>query len=56
MVFVLTLWVALTVVVMEQALMDQPVIVVSIGGVCANTQGSFDCDFHGTCFGWTNLQ
>ena len=47
----LTLWVALTVVVVEQALMDLPVIAVSICGVCANTQGSFDCDFDGTCFG-----
>ena len=49
--FVPTLRVALTVIVMEQALVDKPAIAVSIGGVCVNTQGSFDCDCDGTGFG-----
>ena len=49
--FVPTLRVALTVIVMEQALIDKPAIAVSIGGVFANTQGSFDCDCDGTGFG-----
>ena len=46
-----TPWLALTVVVMEPASVDQPVIAVSIGGVCANTRGSFDCDCDVTGFG-----
>ena len=39
-----TLAVALTLIVMEQALLDQTAIAVSIGGVCANSEGSFDCE------------
>ena len=46
-----TLRVVLTVIVMEQALVGLPAIAVSICGVCANTQGSFYCDFDGTGFG-----
>ena len=42
--FVTTLRVALTVIVMEQALMDQHSIVVSIGDVLTNTLGRFDFD------------
>ena len=41
---------ALTVIVMEQNLVDLPAIAVSIDGVCVNTQGSFDCDCDGTGF------
>ena len=40
--------VALTLIVIEQAFVDHPVIAVSTGGICANTQGSFDCDSDGT--------
>ena len=47
-----TLRVVLTVIVMEQALVGLPAIAVSIGDVCATTQGSFDCDCNGTGFGW----
>ena len=35
---------------MELALVDQPPISVGISGVCANTQGSFDCDCDGIGF------
>ena len=51
-VFVTTLRVALTVIVMEQALVDLRAIAVSICGVCANTQVSFDSDCDGIGFGW----
>ena len=46
-----TLWLAVTVVVMGLNLEGQAAIAVSNGGVCANTQGSFDCDCVGTGFG-----
>ena len=35
---------ALTVILMEHGMVDSPGIAVSIGGVCDNTQGSFDCE------------
>ena len=52
MVFASTLSVALTVIVMEQALVDLSAIAVSTGGVCYTTQDSFDSDCDGTGFGW----
>ena len=42
--------IALTVIVMEQDLMDLPAIAVSIDGVCVNTRGTFDCYCDGTGF------
>ena len=42
--------VSLTLIVMELTFVDLPAIAVSIGGVCANTQGSLDCGCDGTGF------